>query len=699
MAVLFVERAAQPQGAPASLLVLPGNRRLLGAYLEGDVILSRGERVIRGARLYYDFINQRAIILDAVLHSVQEERNIPIYVRASEIRQPQPAGVPLRPRQGLHQRVQHAVVLHRRHQRLLHGHHPRDEKGVAVGETGAVVKAYNATYNLEGVPFFYWPYAEADLQTGDTPLRRVQVGRDGRLGFGVQTQWALFRLLGLVEPEGFQSRLAADAYSKGAALGINSEYQRESFAGYVLANAVRDGRGEDNFGLDRQDIPAPNDRGRFLWRHKQYLPNDVELQLELSYICDRNFLEQFYRDEFWTGKDQDTLVYAKKQTDTWALTGLVQGQINRFQTGQEAAPDLGFWMLGQPLAGGAADYYSDSHLGLLKYKAGHGTGNPQSGSDVRADTRQEADAPLHLGALSLVPYLTGRASFYGDGTQDDDVDRWFGGGGVKANLHVWRVYNDAQSRALDVNRLKHVLTPELVGFGQATNVQPNELYPFSPDIEQHVEQFQGGAVGLRQLWQTYRGHPGQQQVVDLARLNLWGMAYNDSHVTQKSDGRFFWDRPEYSIARNAINGDFLWNMSDATRLSGDMNYDTDSEHVGIADVGVSVQRDPRLRYYVGQRYIRDMDKLRGHAGLELQDQREVPGQRLPAIRLRLPRRRRAGHGDHRHPQVPPLVHGPQPDRRPLHQHRGRHVHHLARRRPEFRLGTSRMGTQAFSSLN
>ena len=35
-------------------------------YLEGDVVLSRGQRMIRASRLYYDFRNDRALILDVV---------------------------------------------------------------------------------------------------------------------------------------------------------------------------------------------------------------------------------------------------------------------------------------------------------------------------------------------------------------------------------------------------------------------------------------------------------------------------------------------------------------------------------------------------------------------------------------------------------------------------------------------------------
>ena len=60
------------------------------AYMEGDVLLSLGATQVRASRLYYDFFQDRALILDAVVHSTLVDRNIPLYLRASEIRQLSP---------------------------------------------------------------------------------------------------------------------------------------------------------------------------------------------------------------------------------------------------------------------------------------------------------------------------------------------------------------------------------------------------------------------------------------------------------------------------------------------------------------------------------------------------------------------------------------------------------------------------------
>ncbi|HUN80840.1 MAG TPA: hypothetical protein VMV81_04945, partial [Phycisphaerae bacterium] len=56
-------------------------------YLEGDVVLQRGQRMIRASRLYYDFEEEKALILDPVMKALDTSGKVPIYVRAERVRQ------------------------------------------------------------------------------------------------------------------------------------------------------------------------------------------------------------------------------------------------------------------------------------------------------------------------------------------------------------------------------------------------------------------------------------------------------------------------------------------------------------------------------------------------------------------------------------------------------------------------------------
>jgi len=63
-----------------------GQEAVTGVFLQGDVVIRRGDRTFRGPSAYYDFTTRRALMVEPVFRAVQEERNIPVFVRASEAR-------------------------------------------------------------------------------------------------------------------------------------------------------------------------------------------------------------------------------------------------------------------------------------------------------------------------------------------------------------------------------------------------------------------------------------------------------------------------------------------------------------------------------------------------------------------------------------------------------------------------------------
>ena len=126
-------------------------------------------------------------------------------------------------------------------------------------------------------------------------------------------------MLGLQEPEGTDSTLFLDYYDKrGPGGGAAVEYERENYFGRVLGYAIDD-HGEDRLGRTRKNVEVPDElRGRFALQHRQFLPDDWQLTAEASYLSDKNFLEQYYRQEFYAGKEQETLLHAKRIEDNRA---------------------------------------------------------------------------------------------------------------------------------------------------------------------------------------------------------------------------------------------------------------------------------------------------------------------------------------------------------------------------------------------
>ena len=87
--VAFSPASARSQTPPATPRGQSSITRVVtGVYLEGDVTVDQGDQLtVRAERIYYDFTSQRAIMLDATLATVDEVRNVPLYMRADEIRQ------------------------------------------------------------------------------------------------------------------------------------------------------------------------------------------------------------------------------------------------------------------------------------------------------------------------------------------------------------------------------------------------------------------------------------------------------------------------------------------------------------------------------------------------------------------------------------------------------------------------------------
>jgi hypothetical protein len=596
-----------------------GQEVVTGVYLSGDVVISFGSRYMRGPSAYYDFTTNRALMVEPVFRAVDVNREIPMYVRAAEARRLSDREVMF------HKAVVTTSDFHTpsfalsAREAYIKNETPYDARGVRVGEQQWLTEVKDATFDVYGVPVAWTPGSKSDFSEGTTPLRRVSAGSHGRMGFGGEADWHLFRLLGLVEPKGVNAILETDWYERGPLAGIDLDYDRESYHGYSKAYGIIDQKQNDDFGAEtRKDLYAPQNRGWLLTRHKQYLPNDWELQFELSYICDRNFLEAFFPNEQFTGKDQETLLYAKKQQDNWALTALLQYRLNRFQSQTESAPQFGFNLIGQSFADDKLTFFSENLAGINRFRPDNALKEDDSSFMARLDTREEVDWPSHLGPVNVVPYAVGRVTYWSDAPEagfmgrpgEGANDREYGQLGIRSNMHFWRVYRDIHSRLWDLDGIKHVVTPEVVAFlgESASGVGPGDLYPMDPGVEGHLGRKSGVAMTLAQRLQTKRGEGENRRTVDWMRLDVTAAFFDgDGFDNPPSDGRFFFSRPEYSIARNSINYDYQWSISDSTTFLADGNYDTDRGVMGRWDFGVAVQRDPRLRYYLGIRGIEDLD--------------------------------------------------------------------------------------------
>lgn len=582
-------------------------------YLEGDVRMAQGSNVIRASRLYYDFTQEQAVLLDAVFHAELVDRGVPIYIRASQVRQ-------ISRREFVADRaVLTTSEFHTPHYHIGAGkvqlldRTPESVSGRPAGITAGGFRVDDATFNVGGVPVGYWPHLRGSVSTSETAIRSVRAGYSGDLGVELETSWFLFNLLGLESPDGVDATLKLDEFTeRGPAIGIDAEYTRDRYYGELKSYLLTDD-GRDDLGREREDVSAHDVRGRYLLRHRQYLEDDWQLTLEFSYLSDRGFLEEFFESEFDNGKEQETLLYLKRQRDNWAFTTLLQARILDFTTQTERYPDFAFFLSGESL-GDHLSWFSENRLGELRYRPADQTfrefllNGPRTGSDAttRADTRQEIGAPVDVGFVRMVPYASVRGSTWTDSPDEGAIERLMGSAGVRGSMILWRTYPDFRSELLDIHGVRHLIKPTVTAWVSGSSVDSTDLYPFDDTVDR-IDDFDGATFGVRQRWQTHRGEGEQRRVVDVLTSDMRIGAFNEAPDRARTNGYTSFSRPEESIARNFISSSTIWRINDRTALLTESNYDLNDQHIDIYNVSLAVERSPRLSYLVGYRYINETD--------------------------------------------------------------------------------------------
>ncbi|MCC7294167.1 MAG: LPS assembly protein LptD [Phycisphaerales bacterium] len=588
--------------------------RVEAAYLEGDVILTSARNTIRASKLYYDFERDKALILDAVVRVELTERNVPLYIRAAEIRQ-----LSARTIEATDARIT-TSEFHTPHYHLgarkieLVDRTQTDFYGQRRSPRSGTFTLRDATLNVGGAPLLYWPAITGDIDEGETSIRGVSVGYSRSFGAEVQTRWRLFNLLGVETPEGFDASLNLDYFSeRGPAFGIDADYKLDNAVGEFKSYLIHDS-GEDDLGRGRKNLEPEHElRGRLTWRHREYLPQDWELTFELSYLSDRNFLEEYAEKEFDTDKDQETLLYLKKQVDHWAFTAHLQYRIMDFVTQTERLPDFSFRLVGQPLEPGMT-WFSEARAGFVRYRGAETTlrdfliygrtHQDSSGTTARAETRQELERPLDIGPWRIVPFVSGRAGAWDDTPEEGGQDRVFGAYGLRGSMYLWRTDDGVRSELWDIDGLRHVIKPDFVVWGSHTNIDSTDLFAFDEDVE-GIDEVDGATVGVRQRWQTHRGPPDARRTVDVFTWDVDLGAFNDGEHDEFTNGFASFSRPENSVSRNFLNHSFVWRVNDATSLVNEMNFDLNDAELDVFNLSAVVERSPRLTYLIGYRYIQE----------------------------------------------------------------------------------------------
>jgi len=634
-AVIFLSGEQQPEGDGKSGAkdTLTGVQAI---YMSGDVVMTNGQRTIRADEIYYDFERKKAIALNAVMRNFDASEGIPIYLRAAKLRQTAENEFAADDITLTTSEFYLPQISFNASNITITDTTPTDEQQGGTSKSSYDAQMHDVRLKMYDKTFFYWPFMRSNLQRPDLPIKSVRIGNDNIYGTLIETQWYLARLLGLQEPEGTDSTLALDYYSKrGFGGGIATEYTSEDYFGRLLGYMIHD-TGEDRLGRhdSRRNLePERELRGRFHWQHRQFLPYNWQLTAEAGYMSDKNFLESFYRNEFYVGKGQETLIYLKRIEDNWGLSLLGKVRINDFTNELEELPSTEFHWAGQSFFDDKLTFYSDNQVSRFRQLYASSNNNPGSEDYFSfATTRNEVDMPMTLGKAKVVPFVAWTVAyedgsgFYREldgGMAEGQENAWFGETGIRASTQpYWKVYPNVKSELWDLNQMRHLITPYLTAVAYTQN-------------ESIIEQRDTLNVGISQRLQTKRGLDEKQRSVDWMRLDMDLTWVNNSGDNSAGADKFIWNKPFippmntvsrviplqdrrsshiFGPRRNYFGADYSWLLSDTTAVLSDMNYDMQSGVVQQYNVGFSHLRWPNLQYYIGSRYLKRLDNGYGEYG-------------------------------------------------------------------------------------
>ncbi len=409
--------------------------------------------------------------------------------------------------------------------------------------------------------------------------------------------------------------------------------------------------GLDNLGRDRRSLAPEKDfRGRVFWNHRQLLGDGYQLTGEVGVISDRNFLEQYYEREWDEDKDQMTGVELKRieENSSWGIDTNIR--TNNFHTQTDWLPRFTHDWLGKSLFADRLTWYEHTHVGYAKLKTAEAPDDPgelakfdlmageeQTYNGLRAASRQELDMPMQWGAVKVVPYMLGEVAYWGENINQQSATRTYGQLGIRANLPMTRTDSNIKSTLFNVNGVSHKinwtvdaywadaseemamfprydaldddaqehfrrrfffdtfggLAGQNIGakwderiFAYRTNMQGMVTAPVT-EIADDTMAFR---LGTEQRWQTKRGLPGKEHIVDWMVLHAQMILFPDREDNHGQHTGLF----DY---------DYRWHVGDRFTVLSDGYMDFFEKGLRTASVGGVISRPDTGRFYLGYRMI------------------------------------------------------------------------------------------------
>jgi hypothetical protein len=672
-AVVWI-RNSGGKGLLNGLVTGPDTKTKVEVYMSGNVLIraTRGTKTkpvsqtLRAAEVYYDTDENKAVALRADLEMSIPASPDSFHLRGDEVRRldlenweilratANASKLPSDP--GLRLDATRFTLSERRVvRRNIFGIPFRDfQTGEPVEINEQIVNGENVVTRLAGLPVFYAPLLRLNAEDPLGPLAGLGFSVNRQFGPQFYTTWDMFELLALRPPPGHNWRLNLDYLAKrGPAVGTDYTYRipGETPADLPVGAGLIKLYGIDDHGFDlisgsRGIQPMPPElRGRALWRHQQEVADELYFQGQFALLSDKNFLEQYYKNEFDLGPSQQTFAYLDWKRRNFGATALVQDQVNQTWVDRTNwLPRADGHLIGQTFLDDYLVYSARGSAGYAQSRPSEYIPYPLLQTDRRSDTGrfdawQELSVPLALGPVKFAPYGILDLTEYTSDLNGNTIGRAYGAGGARASLPFSRLYDDVSSELMNVRGLYHkavlsgnyryartnvpytqlplldrlnddatdqawrYITPfqtmfvpgasgQLLAQGPYYSPFNPQLYAIRRVVENRVDTLDSVNVlqmDLRQRLQTKRGYPGLEHTVDFLTFDVSGSYFPDA-------GRDNFGHPFAFLEYAGV-----WNVGDRTALTSSGWFEPYANGSRYWNAGVYLNRTDRTNVYFGYR--------------------------------------------------------------------------------------------------
>jgi hypothetical protein len=507
-------------------------------------------------------------------------------------------------------------------------------KAVRLRRNEKVESWHNILY-LGKVPVFYFPYVIYDLRY-NWPWMRVSGGNDSDWGAYVMTSWGMD-----LDPEDSRYFRPEKLYldidwraERGFAGGLSLKYElgrRASYgkvSGYYLKETeIGDGDDVERAREDTEygDLYANDERWKFEWQHYQDLAGEWDLRAELNQYSDRDFLKEYFPDEYNEDKEPESVIDLRKLNDKYVFEVIAKAQVNDFFSQAEYLPEFrlsfpahrigktGFFVRNDTRAGFINKRYDEKvNKEDLRGQDLRTDGKNDYGNFFRAHTDTRVYHPINLGGrMTLTPYIGAMAAHYGD-LYDDSRGHTQAAGLYGFDL-TGRYYGKYSWG-------RHVIEPTISFVANEDPIlDPDDLYPVDEvDLynELHYLKF-----SLHQKWQvkrmveSYRAkHPSQryldeaevttsEQIVDLLDLDISTRYIPVDGEAGEVNAGANWEQ---------IDIDFVYRPTNRLTLYGNVDYDPEENYFTNATLGMDWMYRDLFRVNLSHYHRRGDTRLNPH---------------------------------------------------------------------------------------